>query len=305
MDSYFSPSWTVRRLLEKFTPCEGKLLDPCAGTGNIIRSSEGTQPELTLDRWYARELDYKMGDTLMELLTPDRVWMGSFTGSPGKIVQHPGWPERFGCVFTNPPYSLFESFLKRSLEIARQVVYLLPLNRLGSERRASMMRDLPPDIYVLPNRPSFTSDGHTDSLDYAWYVWDQDLRGRDHGELRHLASTSKAERALVTLKKWAKSRKMHGFLLRNLLAWLEERKLAFLVQLGSEDHWYEAGQDDPIFRQRAMEQPGVPGRVVRVDEGEEYGDEGGLLELGEMTPEQREHEIQRLVALQRAENSAR
>jgi hypothetical protein len=27
-----------------------------------------------------------------------------------------------------------------------------------------------PDIYVIPNRPSFTG-GKTDSIEYAWFVW--------------------------------------------------------------------------------------------------------------------------------------
>ena len=32
----------------------------------------------------------------------------------------------------------------------------------------------PPDLYVLPNRPSFTKNGNTDSIEYAWFVWGHD-----------------------------------------------------------------------------------------------------------------------------------
>ena len=47
---------------------------------------------------------------------------------------------------------------------------LLRLNFLGSQERSDYLREHMPDIYVIPNRPSFTG-GKTDSIEYAWFVW--------------------------------------------------------------------------------------------------------------------------------------
>jgi hypothetical protein len=60
-------------------------------------------------------------------------------------------------------------------ELRIPTALLLPLNWLGGDARGKWLRAVPmycPDLYVLPNRPSFTADGATDSLNYAWMVWD-------------------------------------------------------------------------------------------------------------------------------------
>lgn len=68
----------------------------------------------------------------------------------------------YDCIITNPPYSLAEEFLRKSLEIAPVVCFLLRLNFLGSQKRAAFLSKNPPDVYVLSERPSFVN-GKTDS----------------------------------------------------------------------------------------------------------------------------------------------
>jgi hypothetical protein len=53
------------------------------------------------------------------------------------------------------------------------------------------MRARTPDVYVLPNRPSFTG-GSTDSIEYAWFVWR--TRAARSGTIRVLAETGREER---------------------------------------------------------------------------------------------------------------
>lgn len=57
------------------------------------------------------------------------------------------------------------------------------------------MRSHTPDIYVLPNRPSFSGKG-TDSIEYAWFVWRKENK---YGMASHEKST-KVEHCSTCLK---------------------------------------------------------------------------------------------------------
>jgi hypothetical protein len=78
----------------------------------------------------------------------------------------------FDVVITNPPYNQALEFVRASLRWGKVVVMLLRLNWIASQKRHAFVREHPPDVYVLPNRPSFTGKG-TDSIEYAWFVWGQ------------------------------------------------------------------------------------------------------------------------------------
>ena len=75
----------------------------------------------------------------------------------------------------NPPYSLAMEFIDRAMKVypSASVAFLLRLNFAASAGRARFMRESRPSVYVLPNRPSFTASGKTDSIEYAWFVWDK------------------------------------------------------------------------------------------------------------------------------------
>lgn len=82
------------------------------------------------------------------------------------------WP--YNLIITNPPFSLALEFLQKSLQEADTVIYLLRLNFLGSQkRRAFWQANRPSHVLVLANRPCFTGDGKTDSIEYAWFCWDR------------------------------------------------------------------------------------------------------------------------------------
>ena len=80
----------------------------------------------------------------------------------------------YDLIITNPPFSLALEFLQKSLSEADTVIYLLRLNFLGSQkRRAFWQANRPSHVLVLSKRPSFTDDGSTDSIEYAWFCWDR------------------------------------------------------------------------------------------------------------------------------------
>jgi hypothetical protein len=137
-------------------------------------------------------------------------------------------------AITNPPYSLAEPVIRKMLQDADRVAVLMRLSFLSSSKRAEWLRSCPPDVWVLPNRPSFADRvdclacGHhwlvahnapassgpayrcdycngdnaglrrrstTDATDYAWLTWPEPAaRARKAGSLAILATTPAKER---------------------------------------------------------------------------------------------------------------
>jgi hypothetical protein len=81
-----------------------------------------------------------------------------------------GRRSRWDLALGNPPYSSAMPFIKKTLELAPIVVFLLRLGFLCSQGRSSWLRANTPTIIPLSRRPSFTGNG-TDRYDYAWFVW--------------------------------------------------------------------------------------------------------------------------------------
>jgi hypothetical protein len=92
-------------------------------------------------------------------------------------------------VVTNPPYSLSEPFIEKCQLFADNVVVLLRVNWLGSAERTSFFYKNMPDVYVLPNRPSFktSTKASSDPTEYAWFHWSKRRSGT--GKVRRLHDT--------------------------------------------------------------------------------------------------------------------
>lgn len=179
-DDYATPAYCVRRLLEKLGLPGGTWLEPCAGSGGIIAEVNRLRSDV---KWHAVEILPKYE---MDLLgTGATLTIGDFLKTR--------FDRRFDVVISNPPYSLAQEVIEASMALATHVVMLLRLNFLASEERALFMRNYTPDVYVLPNRPSFVY-GRTDACEYGWLVFSGP---RDAGGLRILDSTSKEERLLL------------------------------------------------------------------------------------------------------------
>lgn len=178
-DYYPTPAWCVRRLIERAELPGGDWLEPAAGDGAIIRAVNAVRADIN---WTAVELRHECRDSLVGMCFPllgvDFLKWNSIGG--------------YHVIVTNPPYSLAMEFVKASLPLASYVAMLLRVNFLGSAKRSAFFRDEMPDVYVLPNRPSFTGGG-TDATEYAWMVWTPE-RGRRRGRLEVLAETPAAER---------------------------------------------------------------------------------------------------------------
>ena len=181
-DYYPTPHWCVRRLLEEVALPGGRWVEPCAGDGDIIEAVQRVRPDI---QWSANEVREECQGRLTDLVGAAQV----------NIRDTLDWTpsERPAVAITNPPFRLAMEMVQWCIHNADVAILLLRLNFIGTAKRAPFMREHPPDVYVLPNRPSFTGKG-TDSIEYAWFVWDSRRTAEPHGRVRVLEPTSREER---------------------------------------------------------------------------------------------------------------
>lgn len=189
-DNYPTPEWVPHRLLEdEFAKKHlrgGRWLEAGAGDGAIIRSVNMVRSDI---QWTALEYREECTGDLIKAVGPDGIVLIENYIVPPEDSK---LGNDYDVIIGNPPFHLAGEFIARSLTIAKVVALLLRVNYLASGRRAEFMRQMCPDTYVLPNRPSFRGSG-TDSPEYAWLMWTEDRK--DHGLLRVLNTTPKAVRA--------------------------------------------------------------------------------------------------------------
>ena len=195
-DSYATPGWCVRRLLEAVHLPGGEWLEPCAGDGKLVRTVEDFRPRVR--NWAIVDIQSKFSCTaemLREEFMGDALyvkgWHADFLGDEmlNKIE-----PKRFDVAITNPPFEHAMAFRDRMRRMADHTVLLLRLPWMASAKRHQMFVEDPPAIVaVLPNRPSFTPDGKTDATDYCWAVW-APIGWGDQTRMMWLEQTSIEER---------------------------------------------------------------------------------------------------------------
>jgi hypothetical protein len=181
LDDYPTPRWCVHRLLERYPLPAGLWLEPCAGSGSIIRAVSEVRSDV---RWHANELNAAYATALCSF---DSVHTASHLDARQVTPSAPIF-----VIITNPPFSCALEILERMLDSGARVIFLQRLNWAAGPRRARFRR-LFPSVYVLPDRPSFIDTYEaerpdvlkpgTDSIEYAWFCFD----GR--GQFRVLGDT--------------------------------------------------------------------------------------------------------------------
>ena len=186
-DQYNTPAWSIERFLEDGPELPGGVwYEPCAGTGAIVDAVDKRRDDV---RWQLADIEEEACKTLRTKYPNTELLWGTALG------QTP-WDVQPDVVITNPPYLPAYELLNHFLQTFpnAHIVLLLRVNFLASEARHALMSEYAPDIYVLPNRPSFKGAGKTDATEYAWFVWNPSPRRREVGKLRMLGLTSLPER---------------------------------------------------------------------------------------------------------------
>jgi hypothetical protein len=132
-DDYQTQPWVIDALLGVVKP-SGRILEPCAGSGTLVRALAGFGKVEALDIDTAGSMP---GTVQADFLT----WRA---------------PLHYDWTITNPPYSLACEFIDKALAISTHVAMLLRLNFLGSEERREWWPGREPNaLYVLTPRPHF------------------------------------------------------------------------------------------------------------------------------------------------------
>lgn len=172
---YPTPDFAIKALQE--VPIPGNIwLEPCAGSGNIIRVVNSFRQDI---EWTVGELQEKHLSSLGGLFMDHEVEHFScpqdfLTLSKTTIDLNQYF--NFDAVVSNPPYTYAEEFIVEGLKYAPVVVYLLRTNFLESTKRAEFFQTHMPDVFVLSKRPSFSGDGKTDGTSYSWMIFYREPR---------------------------------------------------------------------------------------------------------------------------------
>ena len=104
-DVVYTPDYVAADVVNHFKPA-GRILDPCAGDGVFLRHLPA----------HAEWCEIERGRDFFQWLDPVDWLVG------------------------NPPYAVFSDWLRHSFTVARDIVYLIPVNKVFNSY--SMMRDI-------------------------------------------------------------------------------------------------------------------------------------------------------------------
>jgi len=105
-DKVYTPNYLAKEIVDHFKPC-GKILEPCKGTGSFTSLFD--------------EYDYCELDEGIDFLKVDL-------------------PNHYDWIVTNPPWSQFRAFLKKSMEVSENIVFLSLVNAFFMKARIEDMK---------------------------------------------------------------------------------------------------------------------------------------------------------------------
>lgn len=158
-DYYPTPPPVVHAILPHL-PLSRSVLDPCCGTGEILR-------EVPCVDTFGIELDQVRAEQAMDNGVHGVIW-----GNALEVA----WPSADAAIF-NAPFADIEAFASRAMEwrsqdTRRTVAMLARLTFLESASRQPFHRAHPSDVFVFSRRPRFRGDTTgTDSVTAAWFVF--------------------------------------------------------------------------------------------------------------------------------------
>lgn len=164
-DFYATPLESVFSFLDNYDniTLSDKILEPSAGNGNIIRALR--------ERGYSNRID------AVEIRPEEREHLEALADGIvfGDFIEYE--PETlYDVIIGNPPYSMAQEFVDKSLSLLAPgglLIFLLRTAFLESEKRFAWWQDHQlSGLYTLHKRPKFTGKG-TDATSYSWFVWER------------------------------------------------------------------------------------------------------------------------------------
>ena len=163
-DFYATPIDCVENFINNYgiDKIKGNILEPSAGSGNIIQALRQRKVQGIIT---ALELREEERDSLTQI--SDKVIIGNFLEwEPDK---------EYDVIIGNPPYTYAREFIEKCFKIANKntvIIMLLRTAFLESKSRYEFWQQHPlSGLYALSKRPSFTGKGF-DATSYSWFIWD-------------------------------------------------------------------------------------------------------------------------------------
>jgi hypothetical protein len=177
-DAYYTPDPLARAIVAElqerhFYP--SRILEPNVGGGAfaraLLRSPHG-RPRLTL-----LDINPTASGLRLENIAPDHGYLPP-TMIPGVDFLSYQPEEPFHLIIGNPPYAQAEAHVRHALSMSYNVVMLLRSAFGESAARIDFWTEHPArHVWMLAQRPSFTSDGKTDGCAYSVFWWDNHHEG--------------------------------------------------------------------------------------------------------------------------------
>lgn len=160
-DYYVEPHWCNTRLFEAVLFRAHIILDPAAGSCRIPRAAAAAGYDARASDKVVRVPGVEQCNFLYE--DPDCVAGTTF------------------AIVSNPPFSVADHFVQRSLALAAEVAMLLPLSWMAGTARSKWLERTPlTDVLVLAPRPSMPPGKLIEAgvepgggkVNFAWFIWD-------------------------------------------------------------------------------------------------------------------------------------
>lgn len=145
-DNFFTPNYAIKPL-EKYIPIKYKIWECSSGTGNIVN--------------YFKERGYNIIGTDLNM------------GEDFLISER----KDFGCIITNPPFSIKDKFLKKCFELNKPFAMLLPLTALEGKFRQSLYKKYGIQVILFDKRINYQGHQNKNSCWFAsaWFCYKLNL----------------------------------------------------------------------------------------------------------------------------------
>ena len=168
LDQYFTRDDVARACVKMLPIRPGEaVLEPHAGGGAFLRALAPLNVQL-----YAYDLDLSCRDKWG--VAVEGTWQGNFLDD-----ELDGDDYVFDWIVGNPPYNEAEAHVRRALQLAPNVAFLLRAGLMTPLKREALRREFPVDeFHLLAPRPPFGDTMSVDGTEYALHVWRQEWRRR-------------------------------------------------------------------------------------------------------------------------------
>lgn len=154
-NDYETPSHIAAAMCKLILPTDEFILEPCAGTGQILKHIVSVAPEHSVINWC---------EVNKERVNKLPTWIPGRCQDFLAIDYYKGM---YDLIITNPPFDYALEFIEKSLEMLSdhpnsRLVYLLPIDTFSSKSRAKYFQSLDchiSNISIIPGRIDYIKDG--------------------------------------------------------------------------------------------------------------------------------------------------